>query len=186
MHLHASTCVRPGFTREYIVPNEPYSHFMLVSQARAVRKSSHRLLPESTTCSTPDFTFLSQAIFPLTFAIFGTCNANHNKEELSLGLTPSKVTPSIIPSLHTAAERVWDMAQQVAPCLTVLQPWHKSGICHDFSSPYLQVYADSNRENRNLHPSIKENLLAATERRYFLLSERTDMRKTNCKRGQLK
>lgn len=100
---------------EYIVPNEPFSHFMCVSQAEVVRKSSYWLLPEPMKCSTPDFTFLSQAVISLTFTIFvapaatSTCNTHQNKEELALDhlfLTPSKVTPSIIPSVHTTAERV--------------------------------------------------------------------------------
>lgn len=91
-------------------------------------------------CSRPDFTFLSQAVISLTFAIFvapaatSTCNTNQNKEELVLDysfLTPSKVTPSIIPSVHTTAEKV----QQVVPCLTVLILWQKTGICHAFLQP---------------------------------------------------
>lgn len=40
MHLHASTCSRLGFMREYVVPNDP--HFMIGSLVRVVRK---RLLP---------------------------------------------------------------------------------------------------------------------------------------------
>lgn len=50
------------------------------------------------------------------------------------------------------------MAQQVAPCLTVMQ------LCHVFSSLYLQVYTHLNHENRKLCPSVKEDA-AKRERR---------------------
>lgn len=123
------------------------SHFLIscvFHKPRLWEKSSYWLLPEPMKCSTPDFTFLSQAVISLTFTIFvapaatSTCNTHQNKEELALDhlfLTPSKVTPSIIPSVHTTAERVWDMAQQVAPCLTVLILWQRTGICHAFLQP---------------------------------------------------
>lgn len=86
---------------------------MLVSQARVVRKSSHRLLPEPTKCSTPDF--LLHVVFPLTFAIwlllqllYATLIKIGKTQLLTEFWTPPKATEAIIPSVHTTAERVWD------------------------------------------------------------------------------
>ncbi len=171
MHLHASTCVRLGFTREYVVPNEPYSHFLLVSQARAVRKSSHRLLPEPKTRSTPDFTFLSQAAFPLTFAIFVACNTSQNKEELSLDLLLQK-SLLILSRLSTPLQKEYETWGTTSRAMSHSPPTAESGICHDFSGPYLQVYTDSNCESRNLHPSSGRKCLNV-DRKVILPTFRT-------------
>lgn len=99
----------PAFMREYVAPNEPYSHFMLVSQS-CEKKTPTGKLPAHTQCSMPDFTYLSQVVFPLTFAIFVTaavtftCTIYQNK--LVVDLLSFELTPSITPSVHITAQRV--------------------------------------------------------------------------------
>lgn len=136
MHLHATTCIRLGFTREYIVPNEPYS------QPRLWEKAD----------------FLSSSLSP-PFAIFATagatftCNTNQNKEELALDSVLNSL--HLLSHLFTPLKKEYETTQQVVPCQRVLHPWHKTGICHLFSCPCLSTLTWTMRAE-NVWPSIKE------------------------------
>lgn len=152
---------------------------MLVSQTKAVRKSSCSWTPnrkKKKLCSTPDFTFLLQVAFPLTFAISVTaaatctCNRNQNKRRVStrfrkklLHLWSHLFTP-LQKGYETRHNKLYHVSQA-----------YNCGKSQGFvtSSP-VQIYTStlmwSMRAETCVHP-LKENDLTLGEGWYFLLSE---------------